>query len=622
MRHMFRKRTCFLLGQDQDPAKLRSCCEVVMGTTDYKRVVGKQLTGAMVCNLLQTYVHRLRKRTIPVIIKAYESSVAAEARRNKERLFLAYLDKMAGVDASLPIDDDSLLLDHQTYSLKHLEKFDVIMGPVLGEAEVQAERKGLVERIEDNLKDLREKNFNASLDFCKNLFDSLFDTSTLRADDYSSIDAKWQASISAYRERAAGPCADYILAENIQMIISHCGAVLKENNIRFENQKDTINRELQAATRQLLELKDLEVLLRNKLNDANSKVIHQVEEKDRQVAELQANVNVRAQQAEAKVRDLTREVQGLKLELDQALKEKNMMVEAQRDILDKRIADTEAKYQRAQLENQKLERQLDQMREQQEKSLVEKNELIGEMSKKLKLMESQEGHPRNDSLLVVTLREYLQDILSNFTSDVNARSKHAGLVEQVSQLQSELNRVRLKEQEQRIKLGDDYEEQLNKLRHELETVTLGNAQSSNSLVASLQKETEKLSNEIFNKTQKISMLIDRIARSDQEKDAMLRSQQLTQSQLEDQLEVIQSLNDTIEALKAEIDEKVEQISRLKFENVGKEDDNDILIQLMSAALEYNKRQRGSLRGQLQTMHNSENRMKVEMILNKYRVPTS
>jgi hypothetical protein len=52
-------------------------------------------------------------------------------------------------------------------------------------------------------------------------------------------------------------------------------------------------------------------------------------------------------------------------------------------------------------------------------------------------------------------------------------------------------------------------------------------------------------------------------------------------------------------LKTEANDKVEQISRLKFENVGKEDNNDILIQLMGATLEYLKRQRGSLRGYLE-----------------------
>lgn len=623
MRHMFRKRTCFLISQAQESSQLRSFTSYVMNSTDYKRVVGRQLTGPMVCNLLQTYVHRLRKRAPPVIIKAFESAVAAEARRNKERLFLEYLEKMTSTETSIPTDEDSMQMDHQIYSKKCLEKFDRTMRPVLGESEVQAERKGLVERMEDNLRDLRERNFNASLESCRSLFNTLFDTSSFRVADFTNIDLKWQASIASYREKASGPCADYILAENVQLIISQCGAVIKENNIRHESQKETINRELQSATKQLLELKDLEILLRSKLSEANSKVIEQNEVKDRQVAELQANVNVRAQQAETKVRDLTREVQGLKLELEQALKEKEMMIETQRDILDKRIADTEAKYQRTLLENQKLERQLDEIREQQEHSLLEKNEVIGEMSKRLKLMENQESssQPSRQDNLVASLREYLQDILANFSSDVAARGKNTTLVEQVSQLQSELNKLRLHEQEQRLKLVEDYEDQIAKLRQELEMETRSSAQMVNSMVSQLQNEVTELSGEIFTKSQKISMLIDRVTRLDQEKEALKKSQQLTQNQLEDQLEVIEALNRSIESLKADTDEKIEQISRLKFENVGHEDDNDILIQVISAALEYTKRQRGNLRGQLQNMHNAGNRAKVEDILSKYHVPT-
>jgi hypothetical protein len=616
---MFRKRTCFLLTPGHETTQLRSIVDSITQTTELKRVIGRLLTGAMICNLLQTYAHRLRKRAPPVITRAYEIAVASEARRNKERMFLAYLDKMAGVEATLPTDDDSLLLDHQLYSLRMLEKFDQIMAPVLGEGEVQTERMGLVERMEDSMKELREKNFNASQEFCRNLFETLLET-TFKSSDNSNIDARWQASIASYREKSSGPCADLVLADNVQVVISHFGSLFKESNSRHEMQKEQINRELQAATRQLLEFKDLEVLLRTRLSDANSKVIQQAGDKDRQVAEIQASVNIRAQQAEAKVRDLTREVQGLKLEIEQALKEKEMMIEAQRDILDKRIADTEAKYQRAQMENLKLERQLDEIREQQEKSLLEKNEQIGEMARKLKLIESQEGHPHQDNLLVVSVREYLQDILSNFTSDLTIRARFLGLVEQLSQLQAELSKVKLKEQELRVKLVDDYEEQIKTLRQTIEDETHSGLSMMTARVKQLQKEVTDLQDESFSKSQRISGLTERVTRLGQERDALDKSQQLTQAQLEDQMEVIEVLNASIEALKVEADDKVEQISRLKFENVGKEDDNDILIQLMGASLEYLKRQRGSLRGYLETMHNAENRMKVELILNKFRVP--
>jgi hypothetical protein len=552
-------------------------------------------------------------------MRAYECAVAAEARRNKENSLLAYLDKMGSIEDSLPTDNDSLLLDHQVYSTDSLEKFDLILASVLGETEVQLERRSLVERMENYLKDLREKNFNASLEHCRTLFNNCFDTSAFRVEDFTNIDVKWQSSITAYREQAAGPCGDYILAENVQLIMTHCGAVIRENNIKHESQKEQVNRELQTATRQLIELKDLEILLRERLNEANSMVIQQTEVKDRQVAELQANVNVRAQQAEAKVRELTRDNQSLRQELEQALKEQRMMVETQRGILDKRIAESEAKLQRAQIENQKLERQLDEIREEHEKRVAEKNEQIGEISRKLKLIESQEDHPRQDSSLVVSLKEYLQEVLSNFSSDLTIRSKNIGLVEQVSQLQTDINALRLSVQAQRLKLIEDYEGQIKQLRQELEQETRNSAQMMNSMVTQLQQEVTDLQTKAFTKTQKISTLIDRVTRIEQEKEAMAKSKLLVQAQLDDQMEVIEALSRTIEGQKTEIEDKIEQISRLKFENVGNEDDNDILIQLMAAVLEFTKRQRGSVRNQLQAMHNADNKRKVEIILDKYRV---
>jgi hypothetical protein len=552
-------------------------------------------------------------------MRAYECAVAAEARRNKESSLLEYLDKMGRVEDNLPTDDDSLLIDHQIYSIDSLEKFDSIMASVLGETEVQTERRGLVERMENYLKDLKEKNFNASLEHCRTLFNNCFDTSAFRVEDFTNIDVKWQSSITAYREKAAGPCADYILAENVQLIMTHCGAVIRENNIKHESQREQVNRELQTATRQLIELKDLEILLRERLNEANSMISQQTEVKDRQVAELQANVNVRAQQAEAKVRDLSRENQSLKQELEQALKEQEMMVETQRGILDKRIAESESKLQRAQIENQKLERQLDEIREDHEKRLVEKNEQIGEISRKLKLIENQDDHPRQDNLLVVSLKEYLHEVLANFSTDLTIRSKNVGLIEQVSQLQSDINALRLSEQAQRLKLIEDYEEQIKQLRQELEQETRNSAQMMNSMVTQLQQEVTDLQTKAFTKTQKISTLIDRVSRIEQEKEALTKSKLQVQTQLDDQMEVIEALSRTIEAQKTEIEDKVEQICRLKFENVGNEDDNDILIQLMAAVLEFTKRQRGSVRNQLQAMHNADNKRKVEVLLERYRV---
>jgi hypothetical protein len=168
------------------------------------------------------------------------------------------------------------------------------------------------------------------------------------------------------------------------------------------------------------------------------------------------------------VRDLTREVQGLKQEIKQALKEKEMIIEAQRDILDKRIADTEAKHQRAQIENQKLERQLDEIREQQEKS-IEKNEQIGEMASKLKLIESKEGHPHKDNLLVVSVREYLQDILSNFTSDLTIRQ--GTLAKSNNSPSSRQSSTKSAQGALRAKLVDDNEEQIKTLRQTVEDET-------------------------------------------------------------------------------------------------------------------------------------------------------
>lgn len=93
-----------------------------------------------------------------------------------------------------------------------------------------------------------------------------------------------------------------------------------------------------------------------------------------------------------------------------------------------------------------------------------------------------------------------------------------------------------------------------------------------------------------------------------------------EQRFETQLEVLESHKVAIEALSAELDEKLDSISKLKYENMGREDDNEVLLRIMRKALEYQSNGEGSLEVKVKQIHDVSNRRKVEALLEKFRIP--
>lgn len=89
---------------------------------------------------------------------------------------------------------------------------------------------------------------------------------------------------------------------------------------------------------------------------------------------------------------------------------------------------------------------------------------------------------------------------------------------------------------------------------------------------------------------------------------------------ETQLEVLESHKATIEGLSTQLEEKLDVISNLKYENVGREDDNDVLLQIMEAALEFQRKTEGTLAIKVRRVHEASNRRKVEVVLEKFGIP--
>jgi hypothetical protein len=201
----------------------------IRSATELKRISGKAVSGAILCNMVQAYVHRLNKKAPAVIFSAFERAVAAESRRNKEKLFIRYLDKMGLLENDLPCDEESLYKEHQGALKELLKEFDQMMMNVFEQEEVQDERNSLVDRIHAYYEDLKGANLKSSESKCREVFKAIFDPlrqSGLKfLDDgtacISELEQQFLGGIQRYQEAAAGPCVESVFSEEISFLIPH-----------------------------------------------------------------------------------------------------------------------------------------------------------------------------------------------------------------------------------------------------------------------------------------------------------------------------------------------------------------------------------------------------------------
>ena len=621
IRHFFRKRAFFNLSLEKQQSAL---VEHVHKSTGLKRIGGKRITGAILCNMLQAFVHRFQKSSPAVIVGAFERAVAAEARRCKEKVFINYLDKMGLIEEDLPCEDEHLQKEHNSTARGVVKDFDELMMAVFDQEEVQEERNSLLDRIETYFEDLKQANFKASETKCrtefKKAFDAIKQTETKYEEDSSTgnVEKKLLGAIQQYQNSASGPCVDLVFSEEISFVVPYMSSLLRELQNLYENQKDELEREVKNLTRNKDEARAGEKRLRELLEETNKNYEKQLEQRDKQISELQANVNTRIHMAENKSKNQAREIQGLKLELEQAQKEKEMVLDAERDMYEKRVNDLESKLFKLQTDNSKYEKLLDDLREDQEKLIADKNEQINDLSRRLKLMETQsDASPRKDTSILRNFREYLDDIFNKFNKEQNLNSKYLQQLERVRSIQDELNQTRLSEQEAKNRLIEDYEDKIKKLQQDRE-------QDSKKYSQLLEKQQSDLSVTYDNVKQDIeqnSLIVgqreEQIKRLVEEKNELSNELSKREQQLSDQYEVLQTYKKNTEQLEIEIENVTTTLNRVKIEKAEENDDNDLLIELIGFALEMQQKKKHQPipLGKIQNHHNREKIIKIFRRLN-------
>jgi chromosome segregation ATPase len=579
--------------------------------------------------MAQAYAQRLQKGASPLIYKSFERAVAAEARRSKEKLFIEYMDKMGLFEQSLPCDDMQLFEEHSKASKELFKRFDELMMHVFDQEEVQEERMGLIERIETYFADIKDANINQSTEQSKEVFLSIFEKLKNKGMSYgedskpkiSELEQNWAGGLHQYQDSAQGPSAAAVFFEEISFLVPFMCSLIRELQGRFDNSLEEVQRDNKNLMRQRDEARANETRLKHLLEETSKNYDKQLEQRDRQIAELQANINSRIHQAESRARELNREIQGVKLELEQSQKEKELILEAEKDIHEKRLGEVENKLNKVQAENHKYEKLLDDMREEQEKLIIEKNETINELSRRLKLLESQSDvSPRQDSNMLRSLKGYLEDILNKFSKEQATNQKYLAQLERVSTLQSELNQLRIREQENKNKLIDEYEEKVHKLKAEKDNLNRQfveqlEKQKENTLMTyeSVEADLEGLKKMNLEKEEQIRRLME-------EKNELASELVRKEQQLSDQYEVLEAQKKEVEKVRCDLDDKIMNLHRLKIEQAELTDDNDNLLKILRGALEVMTKKKGSLTAIVSRVQNQANQQEVQDMLTKYKIP--
>jgi hypothetical protein len=462
--------------------------------------------------MLQYFSYRLAASKPVFYVKAFELAVAAEARRLKEMSFKTFVDELSLLETEFPIEEARLSrLDGKEI----IEVFDQASRHMQHCEDVKLEREDLEDRLKEYSKEVRMLNYNASYDCCAEAYDCAFAPTD---DDFSTW---WASACTQYLKLARGPCEDSFLLSCLEdlgrraegQVSQHSAQVrlLYQEIEELRRQRDDAQEEARAAKQQLEE----------------SLAVHssQSRAKEKRISDLQTSVSLRVIQAEERVRELARELQHTKLELEHAHMEKEAILMRERELHLQAVTEAEVKGRHYQAELLKLER-----------DFAEYIRTADKTDAEPPLMEAGEDTLVGDAALINTIKYYANELGNCFANVAQERSKNLKLLDQLARTQTELHRCRVQQQTASLQAASwqerfesskaDQQNQLNRFASSLER---HNSQLRDTL--------ESVAQEISKRGAAISGLQGQLAVAEQTKEEMRLEVELLQKQVETAYEV-------------------------------------------------------------------------------------
>jgi hypothetical protein len=385
-----------------------------------------------------------------------------------------------------------MYIDHSVYLWTSLDSFDVNMQFYADDDEVRSERKALYERIEDYIRDLKELNVKASLEQCSSVFAQVFQPKT----DLPSLEqilSYLAQCLGSYRDLSKGPYSEHLLAERVESILQFISKAVQSTSHLSSRDHEDFMQILAKVEKHREEATENEARLRGILEETIDKHAKLIELRDLQLAETQSSMNRRAQEAEGKVRELQRENGTLRLDLENAEREKDLFIQAAKDLYEVRLIDLRNELGRRELERKELEMQIDSLIEEHQAAIADKNQQISELSAKVRLMQSQsEPAQKEDLSVLLDFKEHISDVVYKASGERTSRVKSVSLAEALYSAQSNLNKTRLDEQDRRHRMIEEYEEQLRELRRTSEDSSRRSTLTASALISELRQSVEEL----------------------------------------------------------------------------------------------------------------------------------
>lgn len=565
--------------------------------------------------MFQTYVSRLQKKAPAVIQSAFNRAVAAEARKNIEKLYVRYLESMTDIESKLPCDEEELWTTHNKLSLELIENFDRNMAEFNDCSEITQEKQAVQHRMTRFYEDLKEANYRLSEEKSRKVFKEKFDKikKSEFLEDIEKKEAEMIQGLNEYFESTLGPSALKVLIEEVSGLVSFLCGNVREVLSLSEIAREELEQEIEGLKKSREKTRGNELKLQKMFEDSVKEFESKLTEKETSLNELQHVYNQKINAAENKVRTLTRELKSKEQELDHFHAEKEALLEIERNMFSQKEQEYEDLFEKLKEKISQLEQENEEAQVIHQRSLSAKDQTILDLKHKEKSSYSPNESFQEYSMLS-GIRQDLSEMFILLESEQINNSKFVSQLDKIANLQAELNKCKLKEIETRNKLTEEYEEKISELKDELDKLSLELNSQKNveneekvSDFQELNKDKIKaLENEVKLKVEQNALLAEMIEKRDE--------------QIESLYKVIETHKKQFEGLEFDFEDKEAQLHKLKIELVQLRDDNDVLIGLMGYSLEILQKKRNIQAISLSQVQNPQNRARVIKIFKKFGIP--
>lgn len=574
----------------------------------------------MVYNASNAFAAILQKYRKPAFTSTEEKQLANEARKIKETLLLSYFGKMESFERTLPCDDNKIESDHINLSSQIEQDFERYLGNFSDLEYVSTEKEDLIRRLNSIYNELKEKNFNYSQKACTKIFNSIFlsvknsELSYLENGDCDTEEIKqmWLSAIELYKSQAVGPASAAVFQDEFPCIIDYMTENITNLDTTHRKQIDILEQKSKLLAKHRDESRAGENKLRTMLEETNKLFETQLENRDEILKDLKVSMNTKILQLETKNREQAKDLHVLKLELDQLKREKELAVEGEKEMTERRVTDYEAKIKAFKLEISKYRQMIDELNEERDRCIQEKNEAFNELA--LKYAESSEVPEIRSSIEgLLDIRRMIEEVLNRFESDTirNFETLHA--IDELTSCKIELNELKIKHHEEIEILKKHYEDKKDKQKDSIK-ITEKLPVRYSVVEHEIDVKALKLEKLVYELNSTNEYLKEKVKDLTAESEVLKHALEVREQQYNDQSEIMDLYIRQIQKLSSQIEDISSEYADSKVKSTILGDDNARLIDLIDATIPYKSKNDPLVRKAFSRIVDPFNRAMIKKVL--------